>query len=186
MLIWGVLAVLVLVAYGLGRTRFTPLKGWHWFLLGIGLSQASIWGALIVVGWLLGLGGRAQLNPAIKPYAFDAIQLGLGLLTVVALSCLFDAIQNGFLGYPEMQVAGNGSSAYDLNWYQDRSDPALPQAEVWSVPLSAYRLLMLAWALWLAYALLGWLRWGWGCYSTHGLWRSIRPRIAETPAQAAP
>ena len=90
------------------------------------------------------------------------------------------------LGYPEMQVAGNGSSAYDLNWYQDRSDPVLPRAEVWSVPLSAYRLLMLAWALWLAYALLGWLRWGWGCYSTHGLWRSIRPRIAETPAQPAP
>ncbi|MFH0351854.1 MAG: hypothetical protein ACHBMF_08015, partial [Chromatiales bacterium] len=178
-LIWGVLGVLVLVAYGLGRTRITPLKGWHWFLLGIGLSQASIWGALIVVGWLLALGARAQLNPAIKPYAFDALQLGLGVLTVLALSCLFDAIQNGLLGYPEMQVAGNGSSAYDLNWYQDRSDPALPQAEVWSVPLSAYRLLMLAWALWLAYALLGWLRWGWGCYSTHGLWRSIRPRIAE-------
>ncbi|MGH8488094.1 MAG: hypothetical protein ACREXS_04270, partial [Gammaproteobacteria bacterium] len=183
-LIWGVLAVLVLVAYGLGRTRITPLKGWHWFLLGIGLSQASIWGALIVVGWLLALGARAQLNPVIKPYAFDALQLGLGVLTVLALSCLFDAIQNGLLGYPEMQVAGNGSSAYDLNWYQDRSDPALPRAVVWSVPLSAYRLLMLGWALWLAYALLGWLRWGWGCYSTHGLWRSIRPRIAETPAQS--
>ncbi len=183
-LIWGVLAVLVLVAYGLGRTRITPLRGWHWLLLGIGLSQAPIWGALIVVGWLLGLGARAQLNPAIKPYAFDALQLGLGLLTVVALSSLFDAIQNGLLGYPEMQVAGNGSSAYDLNWYQDRSGPALPQAAVWSVPLSAYRLLMLAWALWLAYALLGWLRWGWGCYSTHGLWRTIRPRIAETPAQS--
>ncbi|MGH8520973.1 MAG: hypothetical protein ACREU9_06050, partial [Gammaproteobacteria bacterium] len=185
-LMWGVLAVLVLVAYGLGRTRITPLRAWQWLLLGIGLSQAPIWGALIVVGWLLALGGRAQLHPAIKPYAFDAIQLGLGLLTAVALSCLFDAIQNGLLGYPEMQVAGNGSSAYDLNWYQDRSDPALPRAEVWSVPLGAYRLLMLAWALWLAYALLGWLRWGWGCYSTHGLWRSIRPRIAETPAQPAP
>ncbi|MGH8538633.1 MAG: GNAT family N-acetyltransferase [Gammaproteobacteria bacterium] len=53
------------------------------------------------MSWLLALDVRAQLKPAIKRYAFDAIQLGLGLLTVVALSCLFDAIQNGLLGYPE-------------------------------------------------------------------------------------
>jgi hypothetical protein len=35
-----------------------------------------------------------------------------------------------------------------------------------------YRLGMLLWALWLASALLGWLNWGWGCFSEGGLWRS--------------
>jgi hypothetical protein len=30
---------------------------------------------------------------------------------------------------------------------------------------------MLAWALWLASALLNWLKWGWGCFSSNGLWR---------------
>ncbi len=104
----------MLVAYGQVRAHAVhAAQKLALVLAGIGLSQASIWGALIVVGWLLALGGRARLNPAIKPYAFDAIQLGLGLLTVVALSCLFDAIQNGLLGYPEMQVGGNGSTAYN-------------------------------------------------------------------------
>jgi hypothetical protein len=42
---------------------------------------------------------------------------------------------------------------------------------VLTVPIFVYRLLMLAWALWLAFALLRWLKWGWGCYTTHGLWR---------------
>jgi len=35
-----------------------------------------------------------------------------------------------------------------------------------------YRLTMLLWALWLASALLGWLNWGWACFSEGGLWRS--------------
>ncbi len=35
---------------------------------------------------------------------------------------------------------------------------------------------MLAWALWLAFAMLRWLRWGWGCFSHNGLWRPFRLR----------
>jgi hypothetical protein len=29
---------------------------------------------------------------------------------------------------------------------------------------------MLAWALWLASALLNWLKWGWECFCSNGLW----------------
>lgn len=36
-----------------------------------------------------------------------------------------------------------------------------------------YRIAMLAWALWLALALLRWLRWGWSCFSHDGIWRPI-------------
>jgi len=75
------------------------------------------------------------------------------------------------LGSPDMQIIGNQSSAFDLNWYQDRSSPTLPIATLVSVPLIAYRLLMLVWSLWLAVALLNWLKWGWECFSTNGLWR---------------
>ncbi|NIN01182.1 MAG: hypothetical protein GTO24_24740 [candidate division Zixibacteria bacterium] len=35
---------------------------------------------------------------------------------------------------------------------------------------------MLAWALWLALAMLRWLRWGWGCFSHNAIWRPIRLR----------
>jgi hypothetical protein len=69
-----------------------------------------------------------------------------------------------------MQVTGNQSSAFLLNWYQDRSLSTLPTATVISVPLMVYRLLMLAWALWLAVSLLNWLKWSWGCFSRNGLW----------------
>jgi hypothetical protein len=95
-------------------------------------------------------------------------------LTIVAVLALFYAIRQGLLGHPDMQIAGNGSTSMLLRWYQDRTDTTLPQAWVFSAPLIVYRLLMLAWALWLAFALLRWLRWGWECVSTNGLWRRIR------------
>jgi hypothetical protein len=47
-----------------------------------------------------------------------------------------------------------------------------------SVPILYYRVLMLAWALWLAVAVLGWLRWGWVAISHDGLWRHKPPRPA--------
>jgi hypothetical protein len=34
-----------------------------------------------------------------------------------------------------------------------------------------YRGAMLAWALWLSFALLRWLPWAWRAYNTGGLWR---------------
>ena len=84
---------------------------------------------------------------------------------------LFFVIQQGLLGSPDMQITGNQSGAYLLNWYSDRSNAILPTAWMITVPLMAYRLLMLLWAIWLAFALLQWLRWGWVCYSKHGYWK---------------
>jgi hypothetical protein len=173
-LFWGVLLIIILIAFGLARVRLTPLKYWHWLLLGIGLSQAPVWAAIFVVGWLFALGARAKMTVEVSKLTFNSIQIGLILLTLFALSALFSAIQHGLLGVPEMQIAGNHSSAYELNWYQDRIGSTLPQAWVLSVPLLVYRLLMLAWALWLAFALLTWLRWGWECFSRHGIWRAIK------------
>ena len=83
-----------------------------------------------------------------------------------------------------MQIRGNGSTRELLRWYQDRSAPELPTAFALSVPMLVYRLAMLAWALWLAHALLGWLRFGWESFGTGGLWRSgalRRPRV-QPPA----
>jgi hypothetical protein len=81
-----------------------------------------------------------------------------------------------------MQIAGNGSSAFALNWFQDRAGEAYPTGWVWSVSLWFYRGLMLAWALWLAFALLGWLRWGWSAFARDGVWRSVKLLGARAPA----
>jgi hypothetical protein len=42
-----------------------------------------------------------------------------------------------------------------------------------SISVWFYRLLMLAWALWLAAALLRWLHWGWSQFSHGGGWKRI-------------
>ncbi len=175
-LFWGVVLVLIGLSLGMGLLSITPLKNWHWFLLFLGMTQTPVWLGLIVVSWLLLLGLRGRMQRSIDPGVHNAMQLGLAIYTLVALSALFFAVQQGLLGLPEMQISGNQSSGSTLNWYQDRSDQILPQAWTISVPLLAYRLLMLAWALWLAFALLHWLRWGWQAMNHGGLWLAIPPR----------
>ena len=169
-LFWGVLIVIFILSLGLGKIRLTPLKNWHWFLLLVGLSQIPMASAGIVIAWLMLLGWRANQTITDSRY-FNAMQIIIGGLTVLSLSVLFAAVAQGLLNSPDMQITGNQSSAFSLNWYQDRSQPVLPTATVISVPLLVYRLLMLAWALWLAVSLLNWLKWGWSCFSSNGLWK---------------
>jgi hypothetical protein len=172
-LFWPFVFVILLVSAGLGRVTVTPLRTHHWILLGLGLTQARIEIALLIVGWLLVLGFRKRLGVDTGKAVFNLIQLGLVILSGLALFSLFYAIRHGLLGHPEMWIMGNGSSNYFLQWFQDRSGAAMPQTWVFSVPIIFYRIAMLAWALWLALALLRWVRWGWGCFSHNGFWRPI-------------
>nr|WP_320115313.1 hypothetical protein [uncultured Desulfuromonas sp.] len=176
-LFWGVLLVILVGAVILGRKAPTPLRWWHWLLLCAGLSQASLPALLPVVGWLVLLGlRRDHADKLTTPLRFNLAQTGLVFLSVVALLTILSAIQQGLLGLPEMQIAGNNSTAWDLSWYQDRS--LGPVAEAWtvSVPMYVYRVLMLLWALWLASALLRWLNWGWESFNRGGLWQKFPPR----------
>jgi hypothetical protein len=180
-LFWGVLVVILMISFGLGHARITPLKTQHWFLLGVGLSQAGVWAGLVVVGWLLALWARSKVPPQLPAWRHNAMQVGIAVLTLVALFALVDAIQRGLLGAPDMQIAGNGSTALELNWYQDRSDAIPPAAFVASVPVLYYKVLMLFWALWLANALLVWIKWGWQQFTNGGIWHALRPRTISPP-----
>ena len=105
----------------------------------------------------------------------------------MALLCLVAAIPQGLLGAPDMQVAGNGSSAYGLRWFADRSADALPGASAISVPLWVYKVAMLAWAIWLANAVIGWLRDGFAAWTRGGYWRALpRKAVVDIPSAAAP
>jgi hypothetical protein len=184
-LFWSALPILLLIAFGLSRVRLTPLGMLDWLLLGIGLTQVPVAAGAVVAGWLLALGWRRQRAAALGAAGFDLLQIALVAWTLATAAILFFAIQQGLLGAPDMQIAGNGSSATLLQWYQDRTGALLPQAVMLSVPLLVYRLLMLAWALWLARALLRWLRWGWESFGTAGYWRPLRwRRGATTPPTA--
>ncbi|MEE8558555.1 MAG: hypothetical protein V3T14_11795 [Myxococcota bacterium] len=180
-LFWSLLLVATLLALGLGRLPLTPLGWGSWMLLFVGLTQIPVWASLFVVGWLLALGWRRANAAAASDAAFDGLQIVLVAWTGVSLLVLLWAIRQGLLGLPNMQVAGNGSTNLLLRWYQDRSAESIPSAWMISVPLTVYRLAMLAWALWLARALLTWLRWGWQCFSHEETWRPLRRSRAGDP-----
>jgi hypothetical protein len=174
-LFWGVLGVIVVAAVALSRVSagFLPVGLFSWLLLGIGLTQVSVLGMLVLAGWFFLVHYRSTLSADTPRGLFNAVQLLIVALSVVAFSILTWAVQTGLLGLPTMQIEGNGSSAYRLNWYQDRVSGQYPQATIVSVPLFVYRALMMAWALWLAYALLKWIVWAWSAVSRGGLWRSV-------------
>ncbi len=182
-LFWSVLLVTALVAFALSRVPHSPLRLAAWILLGVGLTQVSVVSAALVVVWLLALGWRAAAGERVRRWwAFDHMQIALVILTGLAFIALFEAVQRGLLGQPEMQIAGNGSVLSTLRWTADRVPGALPRPLVISVPLLVYRLAMLAWALWLATALLRWVRQGWQALGTGGLWRPRPPRIVPAPS----
>lgn len=181
-LFWGVLIVVVLVAVALGRIRGTPLNTGSWILLGIGLTTVTPFIALLIAAWIFALYARGRSDGPADAARFNAMQVALVVLTVIAVSALFGAVSNGLLGNPQMQIAGNGSSYGLLNWYQDRIDSALPVAWVVSLPVLAYRFLMLAWSMWMAFALIRWLKWGWGCFAHGRVWLPLR-RQAGKPAR---
>jgi len=56
----------------------------------------------------------------------------------------------------------------------------LPTPWVLSLPMWCYKLAMLAWALWLAGALVGWGRWAFAAWINNGYW----PAKQTPPAQA--
>ncbi|KAF0233474.1 MAG: hypothetical protein FD177_1588 [Desulfovibrionaceae bacterium] len=185
-LFWSALGATALVAFGLGFVPFTPLRRWQWLLLGLGLTQVSAGVALLAVAWLIALGLRRRFQPALGWFGFNAMQIGLAILTLIGLSCLFEAIRTGLLGSPAMHIMGNGSSAYRLIWSFDRVGETLPQAQVFSVSLWWYRGVMLAWSLWMAFSLLGWLRWGWDSFGEGGAWRKPELRKAKRPDAPQP
>ncbi len=118
-----------------------------------------------------------------EPRRFNALQLLLGALAVHR-DC-------GGGGGRARRPAGSSGHAHPrrqarrdaLYWFLDRTSDALPRTGVLSVSLWWYKIAMLAWALWLSFALTRWVKWAWQIYARDGLWRSAprAPRDAEEP-----
>lgn len=183
-LYWPELAVLVLFAWLLGRIDWTPLKTRHWLLLGLGFSTFN-WPVLgVVVAWLLAAGARDQWRARIPWWRYNTTQVLFALFTVVALLSIIGSLPGGLLGTPDMHVTGNGSYGNSLAWFGDRSDAALPIATAWTAPIWIYKVLILAWALWLSFALLRWLPWVWRTFAKDGFWHSRKGDDIDASAGA--
>lgn len=195
-LYWPELLAFALAAFVLGRLPLSPLRTHEWLLLGFGLSTFA-WPVIALFAvWAFAMSwrGRAESalasqpalagEPALPSQRFNAMQVGLALLTLAAIGALVMSIPIGLLGSPDMQIASPvefGAFA----WFADRTDGLTPPAGAVSLSLWWYKAAMLAWALWLSFALLRWLPWAWRAYSRGGYWRPPPPR-APRPPRAPP
>lgn len=169
-LYWAELVVFVLAALVLGRLAMSPLKTYEWLLLGLGLSTFA-WPVLLLFAvWAFVLSWRERTKLDIDRRWFNFVQVILAALTIGTVIALVSAIPTGLLGVPNMQISSPVPGG-PLSWFSDRSDGLTDQIGVVSVSLWFYKAAMLAWALWLSFALLKWLRWAWTAYSSNGIWR---------------
>jgi hypothetical protein len=184
-LFWGYLALALGAALLLGRLRSTPLSTFDWLLLAAGLTQVGVLEALGVVTFIVLVAERARVQ-GLGRLRHNLLQLVLIAATLWFGSALFDVVQHGLLFTPDMQVAGVGSYGKLLQWYVDQSGPALPTPTIISVPLWVYRVLMLAWSLWLARRLLRWAPWAYAAFASGGLWKSKQKSKLPPAAPVAP
>lgn len=174
-LFWGVLVVtsMVVLVLPLVFRRLgleVPMSYHHWFFLNLGFCSVTPWFNLILVGWFFLFSWRKK-QPDLETTPFKLRQVGCVLLTLVVGLIILGAIPFSLLGEPNMMLRG-GSRHGDLSWYLDRSSGAWPEVWVFSLPIEAYRVSMLIWALWLARSMVNWTPWAWACFSHEGVWRS--------------
>jgi hypothetical protein len=180
-LYWGELVVFVVIAIFAGRLAASPLHTYEWLLLGLGLSTFAWLTLALFALWAFAMRWRERWHGDVSVWRYRLVQIGLAILTVWALGGLIAAIPNGLLAAPDMSIQGEDSYAQTLHWFFDQTTGPLPQPAAVSISLWWYKGAMLAWALWLALALLRWLRWAWRAYGAGGAWRG---RIARSTEQA--
>ena len=188
-LYWGVLFVILIAAVvlpGIARKLKLdmPVTTLGWILLGLGFSTVNSYGILITALFFFVMASRKQfVEPAsMERWKFNFLQLMILALTVISLLSLLAAIPVGLLSTPEMQVVGNGSYGHFFKFFQDKvTDEQLPIVTVYSLPIWFYRVVMLAWSLWVATRLIGWGRWWFAAYSRHGAWIAKPPKVEKKP-----
>jgi hypothetical protein len=169
---WGELLAFLLIAAAVWRFNLLPISPVSWLLLGLGLSTQS-WGLLVMISlWFVALHWHKRLATKQSDTGFNVLQIMLAVFSVLVLIGLIASVPMSLLSQPDMGIVGNRSNNYLLNWYADAALSTTPEVVVYSLPMWVYKLLMLAWALWLSFALVKWSRWGWGCLNEHGFWRN--------------
>lgn len=184
---WGYFALVLAFAALLSRIRGTGMSLVDWTLLGLGLTQIPVWASAIVVGWFLLMAQRTR-EPELSANVFNLRQIFLVMYTLPALVCLFVAVHRGLLLAPDMNLSGGSPSS--LSFYADRVAHVLPEAGVLSLPMWAYRVVMLVWSLWLALRIVGWAKFAWTAFREGGAWKTVvmppQAPYMPVPASGAP
>jgi hypothetical protein len=144
----------------------------------------SLLGSFLTAGWLIVLGLRGLRKPIKSRYLFNCLQILLFGWTILSIVLIYFGLQHALLESPSMRVTGNGSHNLFLNWFVDRAGGVWPQAWVLAIADKVYRVIMLAWALWLAINIIGWLKWAWTCFSQNGFWKPRPPKAPPSNEKA--
>jgi len=184
-LFWGYLLAMLLISLVLAKIPHSPLRAHQWMLLTVGLTQIETVAQLVIAGWFFALAYRA-LRPIRGPFLHNLGQFALVGWTGAAFGCLYWALHSGLLFPPDMQVHQSVYGENGLSWYVDRVSNTLPTVRVVSVSIWVWRCAMLAWALWLAWSLLGWLPWAWRSFTQGGGWKPFAKAVKPTPVSPAP
>ena len=175
-LFWGVVVVILLIACLLTLLPNFPLTRLDAIVLSLGATLSNVWVLLLIAVWFAAIWVRSQRDLSqLSLMYYQVMQVALSLLSGVAILALVWSIPRALLGSPDMQIVGNESSATFFRWYTDYVDGVLPQVSVVSLPNWIYLLLMLAWSLWLAYAIVKWSIATWKTLSTPDYWRNSDP-----------
>jgi hypothetical protein len=172
-LFWGKLIALFILSFFLSKISWCPLNFFHWSLLSIGLTQGFNGGIFIVISYIVFLSFRRQHFLKMGKAAYNSTSFLAILGAVISISTFFLILKNGLLGGPLMDIEGNESSAFILNWFVDRFDGTIPYAWVFSFPTITYQLLMLIWAIWMTFSLIKWVPWLWEGLYGNGFFRKI-------------
>jgi hypothetical protein len=184
-LYWGWLAAVAATGLGLSCLKETPLSRLGWLAYALGLSQATPANFVLAVAWIVALAWRRRRPIATGAVVFNIVQALLVLLTLAGFEALYETLGTGLLGVPQMQVAGNGSTAAGLAWTFDRVSGLASACTAVTVPMLVFRGVMLLWALWLAWSLLRWLRWGFDSLTAGGGWRKVTMAV-RLPGRGRP
>jgi len=192
-LYWGELLAALLLAFLLAKSGISSIKDWQWFLLVLGFSTFSWMALFTITFWLIAIDWRWRVRSVSylswSACKFNAMQAGIAILTIGMLSSLINTVPEGLLGVPDMGIRGYGSNGNHLNWFADRSYSQLPVIRIFSLPIWIYRVLMLAWTLWLATISIRWLSRGLSAWLKNGYWKRIgwaEKKKEEPPSLDAP
>ena len=174
---WGTAIVIFIVAVTISRLPGIPFSTVDAILLSLGATLANLWALLFAGVWFISIWWRMQRDfSGISQRSYRLMQLLFVFVSVVAVSVLIYTVPIALLGQPDMQIAGNHSTGWTYHWFADESGAELPTAWVFSFPMWAYRLAMLGWSLWLAFALLKWIKAAWTAVSFPEFWPSGQSR----------
>lgn len=181
---WGELLAFLLLAAIVWRSQLLPIKPYHWLLLGLGLSTQSWWLLVFITLWFIVLSVHQKYAEKQSDTLFNVVQIMLAIFSVFVLLSLIASIPMSLMSRPDMGIVGNQSNGYILKWYLDAAINTTPEVVIYSLPMWVYKLAMLSWALWLAFALVSWARWGWQTLNDKGFWRQSGSIIPSSKPSA--